>query len=208
MRSDELLEIIGSPTRVRMIETLSERPRCLAELSEILGVTAQAVTKHVGLLLRHKLVKVLSIGEKGRSPVKRVYDLDVKFHVALDLSDEVSSVHVHALRRSEPEKGRMKVTCKDVLKALEDLQEEKAAMKRRLKSARDREARLFEELAEYEAMQSELLDRCVPDPLERMVLLASLDFEAEEAVERVRRHMKVKRELIAETLSRYSGALR
>lgn len=67
----ELLEVIGSETRLHLLELLSIRARTIHELSEILNVTQQAIMKHLDILERYDMVKQVKVDIKSR--VRSVY---------------------------------------------------------------------------------------------------------------------------------------
>lgn len=59
---DRLLHALGDPTRRRMVETLSERPRALSALAEPFGMTLTAVSQHLRILEQAGLVRSEKIG--------------------------------------------------------------------------------------------------------------------------------------------------
>ena len=66
-----LLEIIGSGTRLRLLELLNVRARSINELARNLGVTQQAVMKHLAMLERNGIVQQVKINSKSK--VRSVY---------------------------------------------------------------------------------------------------------------------------------------
>ncbi|MDG6934767.1 MAG: winged helix-turn-helix transcriptional regulator [Nitrososphaerota archaeon] len=62
---DELLEIVGSDSRWKILKSLIEGPKDLRELSTELGMSVQGTMKHIALLEKSGLVKV-SAGKDRR----------------------------------------------------------------------------------------------------------------------------------------------
>ena len=61
-----LLEIIGSGTRLHLLELLNVRARSINELARNLGVTQQAVMIHLSMLERNGIVQKVMINSKSK----------------------------------------------------------------------------------------------------------------------------------------------
>ena len=46
----EILKAIAHPTRLLIVEELSEKPRCVSELTEMIGADTSTVSKHLALM--------------------------------------------------------------------------------------------------------------------------------------------------------------
>lgn len=46
----EILKAIAHPTRLLIVEELSKQPRCVSELTEMVGVDTSTVSKHLALM--------------------------------------------------------------------------------------------------------------------------------------------------------------
>ena len=53
---DSLLEVLGNDTRRRILQLLADEPRYFIQLSKDLGVSQQAVLKHLELLEKNGFV--------------------------------------------------------------------------------------------------------------------------------------------------------
>lgn len=79
---DRLFHALGEPTRRRMVEMLSERPRSVSALAEPLGITVTAVTQHLHILAEAGVVRTEKLGRvrscqldpKGLDPVRAWLD--------------------------------------------------------------------------------------------------------------------------------------
>ena len=63
-------EALGDPSRLAIVQCLSERPRAVGELAEELPITRQAVSQHLRVLKDAGLVAAQAVG------TKRVYRLN------------------------------------------------------------------------------------------------------------------------------------
>ncbi|MCP8311550.1 MAG: ArsR family transcriptional regulator [Candidatus Methylarchaceae archaeon HK02M1] len=171
---EKLLEILGSVTRVRLLNLLMERPRCLAELSGLLRISPQAVLKHLKLLQRDEIVSSFnSDGSVGL--VKNLYKLATPLHLSLGEWRGITYIcaykkeHKEKLFKVEPEipKGNLYAT-------FQKIDYEKYILKRRLKSIKEREIRIIQELFDLESLQKQIIKKLGYTNFEEILLYASL----------------------------------
>lgn len=62
-----LLDALSDPTRLQVVELLSEAPHRAGELAESLGVTPPAMSKHLRVLLRAGIVSDERLTEDARA---------------------------------------------------------------------------------------------------------------------------------------------
>lgn len=62
--SYQLLDLVGDPTRRRILELLRSRPRPVGELADELPVSRPAVSKHLRLMLDAGLVEARQLGTR------------------------------------------------------------------------------------------------------------------------------------------------
>jgi DNA-binding transcriptional ArsR family regulator len=67
-----LLEALSDPTRLRVVELLSEAPHRAGELADTLGVTPPAMSKHLRVLLRAGIVSDERLAADARARVFRL----------------------------------------------------------------------------------------------------------------------------------------
>ncbi|MGC8932399.1 MAG: ArsR/SmtB family transcription factor [Candidatus Methanodesulfokora sp.] len=91
---DLLLELLSNSTRRRMLRLLAERPRYLLELSNELGVSKQAVLKHLRYMESKGLLE--KIVDRSTIPPRKYYRLkeDVP-DVFILIGDKVISECIH-----------------------------------------------------------------------------------------------------------------
>ena len=92
MDFDQLLEIIGSETRLRLIELLCGRARSMNELASNLHVTQQAVMKHLAMLGRNGLVQQIKVGKGSR--VRKVYALSGSLSIGYVFKNNILCLYV------------------------------------------------------------------------------------------------------------------
>lgn len=206
MLPEDLLELAGSPTRLKLIQLLSERPRSLAELAEGLKVTPQAVLKHLRALEERRVVRTLSLERPLGGLVRQLYALMLPIEVARDADADAISVHIHAYHgrpSAELLPKRAKASRQTLLKHLEELRDERRALARRLRAVREKEDRLFREGVELQRIEAKMIEEARCNPLEEVLLKAFLHPRAEDELGNIARHLKVSQEKIRRLLEQY-----
>ena len=61
--------VLADPTRIRLLDTLRDGPATVGALTEAIGSSQQNVSKHLGVLLQHRLV------ERRREGTSSVYSI-------------------------------------------------------------------------------------------------------------------------------------
>jgi DNA-binding transcriptional ArsR family regulator len=58
----EVFKLLGDPTRVRLVDALSQGERCVCDLAELVGLSESAVSHQLRLLRAARLVRVRRAG--------------------------------------------------------------------------------------------------------------------------------------------------
>lgn len=83
-----LFKALGNPTRVALVDVLSDGPRCVHELVEAIGVDQPLVSQHLRVL---RDVDLLSTRRRGKEVVYSLAD----DHVAHIVGDAISHAREH-----------------------------------------------------------------------------------------------------------------
>ena len=73
-RLAEMFSILGSPTRLRLLEALAERELCVCDLAAVAGVSQSAMSHHLRLL---RQLRMVSFRKDGRMAYYRLNDAHV-----------------------------------------------------------------------------------------------------------------------------------
>ncbi len=177
MEHDEsIFEIVGSGPRLRTIQSLSQRPRAVRELSELLGLTTQAVLKHLKVLEQAGIVSKVAVRLRV-GLIRGLYRLRVPISVRLVSGGAGFAVHLLLSEREQPKAGKLEK--RNLAETLGRFEEERYFLERRLKSSAEREERAFRDLARILTEEDALLTVSEIDPVEEALLRASLISEDE-----------------------------
>jgi DNA-binding transcriptional ArsR family regulator len=192
MSDPPLFLIASSPTRLKLIQLLGERPRTLVELAQGVSVTTQAALKHLGALERDGLLEKVRLGERGHPGPRYVYRL----RVIVDAAREEGVLGWMHLMVKRPEEGgpvpsSLADSPKRVVELLQRLKLEASVWRRRLRLVRDRERRLFLELANVEESRRGLVRSGGFGPLDEILVSAYLEGADVEGLRGLCRDLKV-----------------
>jgi len=83
---DILFDILGNDTRRRILQLLADEPRYFIQLSKDLGVSQQAVLKHLDLLEKHGFVSSYEEDSSYAAPKRKYFKLNRSFMLAVGMT--------------------------------------------------------------------------------------------------------------------------
>jgi predicted transcriptional regulator len=193
-----LIEALGSETRIRILGLLSLRPRSIAELADELRISLQAVNKHLTILEELEMVEGVEIKEDV--PVKKLYRIKTPIYIHTSF-DKVFSLHTLVLAKHDKREGEEDNIC------LDDLEDERLFLIRRIRSLEARILRLFERLCEVEYHWNLALKRNKISIIDEAILRACFE-EGEECIEDVGLRLRVGRKKAMESYKKIAKLLK
>lgn len=140
---EELLELIGTLNRFRLLEMLKEKPLSIEEMAEELKISVPAVLKHLDVLERAEIVEARNVREGGGGRPRKVYSLKYKVIPNFFFDDEIAGVEFYILNPKVEEEDY------DV----EDLKLRKMMLKVKLRKLEKRRLKLLKELERLERLE-------------------------------------------------------
>jgi predicted transcriptional regulator len=164
---------MASTARVSIIGMLQVRPRCLSEMADQLKVTQQAVLKHLKMLEDLQIVRSSDLPEDSPTMVRRIYKLAANAEFDIQLGEHLSTIHgfISMNTKHAISKGPASGVLVDLLNDIED---EKARVRRRLRTVMEREHRFIEDLFALENTTEEILEAANLHDLDRILVRAYL----------------------------------
>jgi ArsR family transcriptional regulator len=125
---DVLLDVLGNDTRRRILQLLADEPRYFIQLSRDLGVSQQAVLKHLEILESHGFVTSYAEESSLPAPKRKYFQLNMSCMLAIGITrDAVDFVLQDIPHKGEDEidQKELKLLSKSVaeLEEIEDAQE-------------------------------------------------------------------------------------
>lgn len=171
---DQLLGIIGSGTRLRLLELLCVRARSLSELASDLGVTQQAIMKHIAMLERNGLVQQIKVGKKSR--VRKVYALSGPLSMGYVFRDNILCLYIGS-------NGHSAKSASNILELLKNVEYERSLLRIRTKVLANRLRSLVEEDLNKQAEIHNTVKNLKLSPIQAVALLCSSTIDSEKQFE-------------------------
>jgi ArsR family transcriptional regulator len=83
---DVLLDVLGNDTRRRILQLLADEPRYFIQLSRDLGVSQQAVLKHLEILEKHGFVTSYAEQSSMPAPKRKYFQLNMSCMLAIGIT--------------------------------------------------------------------------------------------------------------------------
>lgn len=116
---DVLLEVLGNDTHRRILQLLADEPRYFIQLSKDLGVSQQAVLKHLEVLERNGFVTSFEGDSDFAAPKRKYYQLNRSFMLAIGMTKDAVQFVFHDIPqesiRARPEQSEFKVLQRQLL---------------------------------------------------------------------------------------------
>jgi len=141
---DELLSVIENPARRRILEALVREPHYPLQLSKELGMSQQAVMKHLKVLEAYGLVRSFPEQSDLGGPMRKKYYPAVNFTIVVDVGPNLFSAEL--ISRGE-----------EFLPAQRAAEEAEEGFEERAAELRDRIAAIDEQLEELHRRREELI---------------------------------------------------
>jgi len=171
---DQLLEIIGSGTRLRLLELLCARARSLNELASNLGVTQQAVMKHIAMLERNGWVQQIKVGKKAK--VRKVYTLSGPLSMGYVLRDNILCLYIGS-------NGHRATSASNILELLKKIEYGRSILRMRTKVLANRLRSLVEEDLKKQTEIRNAIKDLKLSPIQAIALQCSSTMDSEKQLE-------------------------
>ena len=165
---EQLIETIGSFNRIRLLKLLIDRPRCLVELAEDLDISPQAVLKHLKILQEKRFVSCIeSDGTLGS--IKKLYSLISTVNIYLNEKDNFAQIQIFKDDRKEISDIGPKYNKQELYEKLQNIARDEYVLKRRLKSMREKEKRIVQEIFYLENLKRQIIKKTEVSKFEEIV---------------------------------------
>ena len=105
----ELLDLLGNDTRRRILESLANEPKYFIQLSKEIGVSQQAVLKHLFLLEKFGLIESFKAKSNLAAPDRKYFQLNRSVYLSIGItgnSMEIKMENIKGPNKTKP-KNRM-----------------------------------------------------------------------------------------------------
>lgn len=163
---DALLSVIENPARRRILEALAREPHYPLQLSKELGMSQQAVMKHLKVLESCDLVKSYQEDSDLGGPKRNKYYPTVNFTIVVDVGTNIFHAELTTREHEPPlaaakeaeereaRAGELRERMKEIDRKLVDLQRQREELIEEKESIMDEVTRLTADLTDYQARRA------------------------------------------------------
>ena len=102
----ELLDLLGNDTRRRILESLANEPKYFIQLSKEIGVSQQAVLKHLFLLEKFGLIESFKAKSNLAAPDRKYFQLNRSVYLSIGITGNSMEIRMENIK--EPNKSKVK----------------------------------------------------------------------------------------------------
>jgi ArsR family transcriptional regulator len=103
---DVLLEVLGNETRRRILQLLADEPRYFIQLSKDLGVSQQAVLKHLDILERYGFITSYEGDSSYAAPKRKYFQLSRSCMLAIGITRDAVQFVFHDIPQEKQSEGQ------------------------------------------------------------------------------------------------------
>lgn len=122
---DVLLDVLGNETRRRILQLLADEPRYFIQLSKDLGVSQQAVLKHLEILERYGFVMSFEGESDFAAPKRKYFQLNRSCMLAIGITNDAVQFVFHDIPQESTKEPPKQSELKFIQKEVADLEREK-----------------------------------------------------------------------------------
>jgi ArsR family transcriptional regulator len=122
---DVLLDVLGNETRRRILQLLADEPRYFIQLSKDLGVSQQAVLKHLEILERYGFVISFQGDSAFAAPKRKYFQLNRSCMLAIGITNDAVQFVFHDIPQEAGRDSLKQIDLKSVQKGVAELEREK-----------------------------------------------------------------------------------
>ncbi len=102
----ELLDLLGNDTRRRILESLANEPKYFIQLSKEIGVSQQAVLKHLFLLEKFGLIESFKAKSNLAAPDRKYFQLNRSVYLSIGITGNSMEIRMENIKG--PNKSKVK----------------------------------------------------------------------------------------------------
>tara|TARA_B100001750_G_scaffold123855_1_gene98379 strand:+ start:71 stop:754 length:684 start_codon:yes stop_codon:yes gene_type:complete len=102
----ELLDLLGNDTRRRILESLADEPKYFIQLSKEIGVSQQAVLKHLFLLENFGLIESFKAKSNLAAPDRKYFQLNRSVYLSIGITGNSMEIKMENIKG--PNKSKVK----------------------------------------------------------------------------------------------------
>ena len=180
----EFLDLLGNNTRRRILESLTNEPKYFIQLSKEIGVSQQAVLKHLFLLENFGLIESFKAKSNLAAPDRKYFQLNRSVHLSIGITG--NSMEIKMVNIKGPNKIRSKNNMaieskevsikkdKEITDILKNTKHKLELLAKRMQELEDEKIHLLKEKQQILEITHQVIRESLEEDLARRILYSNL----------------------------------
>ena len=180
----ELLDLLGNNTRRRILESLTNEPKYFIQLSKEIGVSQQAVLKHLFLLENFGLIESFKAKSNLAAPDRKYFQLNRSVYLSIGITGNSMEIKMENIKgpnkiRSknnmaiESKVGSIKKD-KEITDILKNTKHKLELLAKRMQELEDEKIHLLKEKQQILEITHQVIRESLEEDLARRILYSNL----------------------------------
>ena len=180
----EFLDLLGNNTRRRILESLTNEPKYFIQLSKEIGVSQQAVLKHLFLLENFGLIESFKAKSNLAAPDRKYFQLNRSVYLSIGITGNSMEIKMENIKGPNKirSKNNMAIESKEVsikkdkeiTDILKDTKHKLELLAKRMQELEDEKIHLLKEKQQILEITHQVIRESLKEDLARRILYSNL----------------------------------
>ena len=180
----EFLDLLGNNTRRRILESLTNEPKYFIQLSKEIGVSQQAVLKHLFLLENFGLIESFKAKSNLAAPDRKYFQLNRSVHLSIGITGNSMEIKMENIKGPNKirSKNNMAIESKEVsikkdkeiTDILKNTKHKLELLAKRMQELEDEKIHLLKEKQQILEITHQVIRESLEEDLARRILYSNL----------------------------------
>ena len=181
----ELLDLLGNDTRRRILESLANEPKYFIQLSKEIGVSQQAVLKHLFLLEKFGLIESFKAKSNLAAPDRKYFQLNRSVYLSIGITGDSMEIRMENIKGPNKVKPKNRMTTeikgkyiqrdKEITDILKNTKHNLELIERRMKEIEDEKIGLLKDKQKILQIAHQVIRESLVEDLARKILYSNLN---------------------------------
>ncbi len=180
----EFLDLLGNNTRRRILESLTNEPKYFIQLSKEIGVSQQAVLKHLFLLENFGLIESFKAKSNLAAPDRKYFQLNRSVYLSIGITGNSMEIKVENIKGPNKIRSKNNMTIeskevsikkdKEMTDILKDTKHKLELLAKRMQELEDEKIHLLKEKQQILEITHQVIRESLEEDLARRILYSNL----------------------------------
>lgn len=180
----ELLDLLGNNTRRRILESLTNEPKYFIQLSKEIGVSQQAVLKHLFLLENFGLIESFKAKSNLAAPDRKYFQLNRSVYLSIGITGNSMEIKMENIKGPNKIKAKNNMAIenkegsikkdKEITDILKNTKRKLELIAKRMQELEDEKIHLLKEKQQILEITHQVIRESLEEDLARRILYSNL----------------------------------